>query len=227
MNMGLTDFHTHTFLSDGVLSPCEMIRYGVAGGYSMIALTDHVGAGTMERVLKELRTDCQLAGKAWGIKTLVGVELTHVPAQAVSSLATQAKSFGADLVIVHGETITEPVAAGTNRAAVSCSDVDILAHPGLLSTEEARLAAKNGVFLEISARRGHAYTNGHVVRVAREAGAELIINSDSHQPGDLLTEEFRRQVGFGAGLDATELEKVLSETPQKLLQKLEGKKKES
>jgi histidinol phosphatase-like PHP family hydrolase len=208
-----------------VLSPCEMIRYGVAGGYSMIALTDHVGAGTMERVLKESRIDCQLAGKAWGIRILVGVELTHVPAQAVPSLAAKAKSLGADLVIVHGETITEPVEAGTNRAAVSCSDVDILAHPGLLTPEEAGLAAENGVFLEISARRGHAFTNGHVVRVAREAGAELIINSDSHHPGDLLTEEFRRQVGFGAGLSATEIEQVLGEAPQKLLWKLERRKK--
>ncbi len=225
MNEGIADFHTHTFLSDGVLSPCELIRTGVACGYGQIALTDHVGAGSMERVLKELKADCQLAAKAWGIKTWVGVELTHVPAQAVPFLAAQAKSLGADLVLVHGETITEPVETGTNRAAVSCPDVDILAHPGLITPEETRLAAENGVFLEISARRGHAYANGHVARMALEAGAELIINSDSHEPRDLLTAEFRRQVGIGAGLSATELEKVLAEAPRKLCWKLEGRKK--
>ena len=36
------DFHTHTFLSDGVLSPMELIRRAHDKGYAAIAITDHV-----------------------------------------------------------------------------------------------------------------------------------------------------------------------------------------
>ena len=36
------DFHTHTFLSDGVLSPIELIRRALVRGYKAMAITDHV-----------------------------------------------------------------------------------------------------------------------------------------------------------------------------------------
>lgn len=222
MAKAVADFHTHTFLSDGVLSPCELIHRAMINGYQMIGLTDHVGLGTMERVISELRKECRLAEKYWKIKVLVGVELTHVPAAAIAELAKEAKRLGADLVVVHGETIVEPVEPGTNWAAVNCPEVDILAHPGLLTEAEAECAAANGVFLELSARRGHALTNGHVAALARRTGAALLINSDSHQPADLLTWEFVSQVGRGAGLNTAELEEVMRTAPQKLLRKLEG-----
>ncbi|SVC01854.1 uncharacterized protein METZ01_LOCUS254708, partial [marine metagenome] len=45
------DFHTHTFLSDGVLSPIELIRRAIAIGYKTMAITDHVGPGNLEFVL--------------------------------------------------------------------------------------------------------------------------------------------------------------------------------
>lgn len=217
MKKEISDFHTHTFLSDGVLSPIELIRSAKVNGYKQIALTDHVSISTMERVIQEVKADCRLAEKYWGIKAITGVELTHVPAGSVALLAKRARVYGAELVVVHGETIVEPVEPGTNRAAVNCPEVDILAHPGLITLEEAKIAARNGVFLEITSRRGHSLTNGHVVSLARKAGAELLINSDTHQPGDLHTLEFVEQIGLGAGLTIEELSRVVSELPQKLL----------
>jgi histidinol phosphatase-like PHP family hydrolase len=71
--------------------------------------------------------------------------------------------------VVHGETIVEPVLPGTNRAAIAAG-VDILAHPGLITKEEAMLAAQKGVLLEITTRRGHSFTNGHVASIARVCG---------------------------------------------------------
>ena len=217
MKKEISDFHTHTFLSDGVLSPIELIRSAKVNGYKQIALTDHVSISTMERVIQEVKADCRLAEKYWGIKAIAGVELTHVPAGSVALLAKHARAYGAELVVVHGETIVEPVEPGTNREAVNCPEVDILAHPGLITLEEAKIAARNGVFLEITSRRGHSLTNGHVVSLARKAGAELLINSDTHQPGDLHTLEFVEQIGLGAGLTIEELSRVVSELPQKLL----------
>ena len=44
----------HTFLSDGVLSPVELIRRAHVAGYRVMAITDHVGAGNLEYVLNTL-----------------------------------------------------------------------------------------------------------------------------------------------------------------------------
>jgi len=225
MGKAIADFHTHTFFSDGILSPVELIRTGHLNGYNLIAVTDHASASTLERVIKEVKEDCRLAEEYWGIKVLAGVELTHVPAGAIGILARRARACGAEIVVVHGETIVEPVEAGTNRAAVNCPEVDILAHPGLITPEEAAAAKKNGVFLEITVRRGHSLTNGHVVNTARQTGAELVINSDAHTPGDLYTPELLEKVGFGAGLSRNELTRVIEEAPRKLLQKLEVRRR--
>jgi histidinol phosphatase-like PHP family hydrolase len=216
----LYDFHSHTSLSDGSLSPLELIRRTLHCGYQAIALTDHVGVGYLGRLVAELTADCELARANWPILAIPGVELTHVPPPAVAEVARRAKELGAWLVVVHGETIVEPVEQGTNKAALQCPDVDILAHPGLITVEEAELAAASGIFLEISARRGHSFTNGHIVRLARLTGAKLILNSDAHQEEDILTSAMVRQVALGAGLDEAEIEEMLVTNVQALLEGL-------
>ena len=217
----LYDFHTHTFLSDGELSPIELIRRAAVNSYTCIGITDHIALSTMERVIKEITEDARLAEEYWGIHAIVGVELTHVPAKAIPSCAKRARDLGAELVVVHGETTVEPVEGGTNLAAVSCKEVDLLAHPGFLTIEEAQLAKENGVFIEITARAGHSLTNGHVVRVGRAADVDFIVDSDGHAPGDLLTLEKTEKVARGAGLLETELERVLKTNPIKLWKRIE------
>lgn len=219
------DFHTHSFLSDGELSPVELIRRAVVNGYKAIAVTDHVGPGNMERVLRELIIECRLAEKHWPITAIPGVELTHVPAASIPILAEEARNLGAELVVVHGETLVEPVEPGTNKAAVSCRAVDILAHPGLLTLEEAKMAAANGVLIEVTARGGHNVGNGHVVKVGREAGVKFIVNSDTHQPGNLLTESWAKTVAKGAGLDEAEVEEVVLRNPLQVLERVYSRRK--
>lgn len=215
------DFHTHSFLSDGVLSPIELIRRAVVAGYATIAVTDHVGPGNVERVLEQLVPDCAAASQHWPIVALPGVEITHVPAQIIAEIARRARRAGAVVVAVHGETIVEPVEPGTNRAAVDCHDVDVLAHPGLISEEDARIAAARGCFLEISGRKGHGFANGHVVRTARAAGARLLLDSDGHAPEDLLRPAFALAVLRGAALPESEIETVLQTNPQALLARVQ------
>ena len=214
------DFHTHTFLSDGVLSPIELIRRALVRGYQAIGVTDHVGIGNLELVVKTLVTDCAEATKRWDILALPGVEITHVPKEDIDMVARAAKEMGAKLVNVHGETIVEPVEPGTNEAAVRSSAVDILAHPGLITYEVARLAAENGVYLEVSARKGHSLSNGHVVNTARRAGAAIVLDSDAHEPGDLLTPDLAENIATGAGLGAEEAHALLRVNPCSLLTKL-------
>jgi len=214
------DFHTHTFLSDGELSPVELVRRASEKGYLGIALTDHVGMGSLERLVRETVEDCRIAREYWDIAAIPGVELTHLPARAIAQAARRAKELGAWIVVVHGETVVEPVEKGTNLAAVQSPDVDILAHPGLITMEEARLAASNGVFIEVSARKGHSLTNGHVVKTALAAGCRMLLDSDAHDSPDLLSPELATAILLGSGLGEKESKEVLALNPSILLKKL-------
>ena len=214
------DFHTHTFLSDGVLSPIELIRRAFVRGYKVIAITDHVGFGNLEFVVKTLAIDCAKASSRWDILAIPGVEITHVPKEDIDLCAREAKAMGARLVNVHGETMVEPVEPGTNAASISSAYVDVLAHPGLLTAEEARMARRNGTFLEISARKGHSLSNGHVAKTALSEEASMILDSDAHAPEDLLTPELCYRVARGAGLTEEQTEMLLHRNPNLLLEKL-------
>lgn len=213
------DFHTHTFLSDGVLSPIELIRRALTIGYKVMAITDHVGPGNLEFILNSLKKDCEAASRRWDILALPGVEITHCPIADIDMIAGEAKAMGAQVVNVHGETIMEPVENGTNMAAVSSTNVDILAHPGLITPEEASVAAKNGVFLEVSGRKGHGLANGHVVDIARKVGAKLVLDSDAHEPEDLMSREYAIKVALGAGIDKDHAHSLVDSGPSDLLSK--------
>jgi histidinol phosphatase-like PHP family hydrolase len=215
----LNDFHTHTFFSDGILSPIELIRYAMVGGYRSLAITDHCGVGSIERLLREVGEDCRLAMEHWDIVALPGVELTHLPPEAIDAVAKRARDLGAAIVVVHGETTQEPVAKGTNLAALRSSYVDILAHPGFISDEEASVAARNDVFLEITTRHGHGLTNDHVAAAARRAGARLILSSDAHSDSDLLTEELASRTLKEAGLNDEEAAIIIGESPRLILER--------
>jgi histidinol phosphatase-like PHP family hydrolase len=216
----LYDFHTHTFLSDGELSPVELIRRAYVRGYRAIGIADHAGPGNLEPILAQLVEACAFCARHWDILVFPGVELTHQPPAAIGEAAREARARGARLVVVHGETPVEPVEPGTNLAALRSPDVDVLGHPGLLTEEEAELAARNGVYVELTSRRGHSLTNGHVARVGRAAGVRFVVDSDAHHPDDLLTPELARKVARGAGLDDETVEAVLSEHPRMLLARL-------
>ena len=205
----MIDLHTHTIFSDGVLVPAELARRAQVLGYQALAFTDHVDFSNLDFVLPRLISACTALADAVEITLLPGVELTHVPPALIGDCVKQARSLGAVIVVVHGETLVEPVAPGTNRAALEAG-VDILAHPGLISLEEVELAARQGVFLEITTRRGHALANGHVARLARQAGAELLLNNDAHTPGDLVTPEMAEKIALGAGLDESEWQRMQS-----------------
>jgi histidinol phosphatase-like PHP family hydrolase len=128
--------------------------------------------------------------------------------------------MGVQIVVVHGETIVETVEQGTNKAAMQSPYVDILAHPGLITVEEAALAKRNGVFIEISARKGHSLTNGHIASIARATGARLLLSSDAHSTQDLLSSGLAIAILRGAGLAEGEVEETLQTNPATLLGKL-------
>ncbi len=204
----MIDLHTHTTFSDGELIPAELVRRVEVLGYEAVCISDHADSSSLDFIVPRIVKVAEDLNSFQRVKVIPGIELTHVPPDMIPSLVRDAKRLGAKIVVVHGESIVEPVAPGTNRAAIE-SGADILAHPGLITLEEAKLAAKKGVFLEISARKGHCLTNGHVVRIAVEAGAKLVLNSDAHSPEDLMSRDFAEKIAMGSGLSSNSLEMLL------------------
>lgn len=205
--MLMFDLHCHSLFSDGELLPSELVRRVEHLDYKAIAITDHIDSSNFDFIISRLIKVAKDINRYSSTKLIPGVELTHVHPDLIAPLAREARHLGANVLICHGETIVEPVCPGTNRAALE-ADIDILAHPGLISEEEVELAVQNGTFLELSGRKGHSFTNGHVARLAKTHGAKLIINSDAHAPEDFMSAERALKVGLGAGLRLEEVESI-------------------
>jgi len=211
------DLHTHSLLSDGELVPSELARRAEHLGHGAIAITDHVDRSNIDWVVKGMTKAASELNRYMDIRVVPGVELTHVPVPTIAKLAKLARRLGAELVLVHGETTVEPVHAGTNDAALACSDVDILAHPGLMTLEQADRAREANIYLELTSRRGHCIANGWVARVASEAKAKLLVNTDAHSPDELLTLEAALTVARCAGLDEDAAKEAVLKNPKELV----------
>ena len=209
----MIDLHTHTFLSDGELVPAEHIRRAEVAGYRILGLSDHADLATIAGIIPVLVTAARRENELGRVKVLAGVELTHLRPQHIAEATRRARELGAWFVICHGETIAEPVEPGSNRAAIEAG-VNLIAHPGLISADDARLAAERNVLLEISSRGGHGLCNGHVARTAREAGAKVIFGSDAHNEDGLVSRPQAERILRGAGLSDQEVQAAFAHAEQ-------------
>lgn len=216
----MIDLHTHTLLSDGELLPLELARRAKVKGYSVLGISDHVDITTIENVAASILKLNRYTELHEGIRIVPGAELTHCPANQIGELTVMARKLGFSYVVVHGETIAEPVEEGTNAAAIEAG-VDILAHPGLITEKEVEQAKKRGVLLEITTRKGHSLTNGHVAKLAMSAGAKLVINTDSHSPSDLVTDAQALRIVLGAGLGSDDFA-AMQRNAEALIRKITG-----
>ncbi|MDI1298582.1 3',5'-nucleoside bisphosphate phosphatase [Methylotenera sp.] len=67
--MSLTfDLHSHTTISDGMLSPNELVAYAANQGVDVLALTDHDDTGGLAIAAEE--------AKRWGLHFINGVEIS-------------------------------------------------------------------------------------------------------------------------------------------------------
>ncbi|MDA3792292.1 MAG: histidinol phosphate phosphatase domain-containing protein, partial [Elusimicrobia bacterium] len=197
--MKFIDLHTHTFYSDGVLVPSELVYRCKLAGYEAVAIADHVDYTNYKFAVGVIKESAPKLSSRYDIEVLAGAEITYVSPEDIGGMVETLRTNGADIVVVHGETPAEYVPPGTNLSAVKAG-CDILAHPGNITAELAELAAKNGVYLELTTRQGHKETNYIVAERALKAGAKLVINTDTHAPGDILSkkkvEEILNVCGF-------------------------------
>jgi histidinol phosphatase-like PHP family hydrolase len=182
------------------------MRY-LSSGYKIIAITDHADYSNIDSVVKSILAFTRNWPANFPIKVLPGIELTHLPLTQFKPLAKYARSKGIKIIIAHGETPVEPVIKGTNRAALE-SDIDILAHPGLITDQDVKLAKRRNIFLELTSRKGHRDTNRHVCQQALKIGAKLILNTDSHQPQDIIKPKDLAGFAYKAGLKTAQINKI-------------------
>lgn len=213
----MIDLHTHTIFSDGELIPVELIRRGIAMGYEAIAITDHMDHSNIDFIIPRIIKIVKALKNHIPIPVLPGAEITHVPPSLIPDLVKEARKLGAKIVVVHGETIVEPVIEGTNRAAIEAG-ADILAHPGLISRDDLLFAKEKGITLEITARKGHCLSNGHVAKWALSLGIPLTINTDAHSPSDLITKDFAKQILLSAGIEESKIKPIFQHA-MKLVEK--------
>ena len=212
------NLHAHTFLSDGELLPSEVVVRYQDKGYKIIAITDHADYSNIKLIARAIAEFCRRWPKDSSIKILPGIELTHVPVQQFKPLTALARKEGIKIIIAHGETPVEPVSNNTNHFAL-LSDIDILAHPGLITDADTKLASERGIFLEITSRHGHRQTNAHVINQARKFGAKLILNNDSHTAEDIIDVAQLKKVGLDSGLTQEEIDAIYENVKIFLTQK--------
>jgi len=217
----MIDLHTHSIFSDGELVPAEHLRRVEFLGYEAVAITDHADSSNLDFIIPRIVKVAEDLNRYSKTRLVPGIELTHIPPEMFATLVAQSRKLGARIIVGHGETVMEPVKAGTNKAAIKAG-VDILAHPGFITPEDAQLAAAQGVYLELTGRKGHSLTNGHVARIGLEAGALLVVNADAHGPGDFMTAKMAETVALGAGLDKTRYEKLRRDMSELVEKKVKG-----
>lgn len=216
----MLDLHTHTYFSDGLLGPSELVYRAKHIGYTAIGLTDHGDFSNMELTIKSMLKVAPLLEKEYKITVLPGIELSYVPPRLIAQAVRMARRLGAQLVLVHGETPVENVPPGTNKAAIA-SGIDILAHPGYINRQDTLSAKKNNVMLEISSRHGHLKGNSHVAALAQKAGAGLVFNTDTHAPGDLIDTNRVNKIIQNAQLSMKDF-KTMQGNALKLIKRIRG-----
>lgn len=216
----MIDLHIHSVFSDGELIPAEIIRRAEAIGYKALAITDHADHSNIDLILPRIVKVMERIQPFTNMVLLPGIEITHVPPDTIPDLAKEARRLGAKIIIVHGETLVEPVKEGTNIKALQ-SDIDILAHPGLITEQEATEASARNIYLEITSRRGHSLSNGHVASVAKKHGTKLVINTDSHSPEDFISRQFAIKILKGAGLTEKEIYNVFQNMEKLIRRKIQ------
>ncbi len=214
----MIELHAHTFMSDGVLSISELVYRAKLTGYTTIAITDHADYSNYKEIIDAAKTVKPSLEEGYEIQVLPGVELTYVPPEDLKDLVKKCRDYGAEIVVVHGETVAENVPKLTNLKAIEAR-VDVLAHPGEITEDEVKLAKENDVCLEITSRNWHTQTNAHVAGLANKIGTKLVFCNDVHLPENILSKTQILSILTGLGLSEKDYEKMQANAREKICRK--------
>jgi DNA polymerase (family 10) len=192
------DLHSHTTLSDGRNTLEEMAAAARERGYSYLALTDHsathgfdndVTAEELERRIEEIREWNR--GKR-GFRLLAGSEVNLLPDGTLDYPDELLAELDWVIASVHTSfRISEKAMTERVLAAIDHPRVDCIGHltgrlilrrePYRIDVEKvAEAAARTGTMLEINGNPNRRDLSEHHARLAAEAGARIVLNTDAH-----------------------------------------------
>ncbi|HEY7408053.1 MAG TPA: DNA polymerase/3'-5' exonuclease PolX [Gemmatimonadaceae bacterium] len=197
------DLQMHTTDSDGRSSLEEMAEAAQELGYEYIAITDHTPtvriAGGLDRAgfRRQMRRIDRLNGKLRRLTILKGAEVDVHADGSLDLDDAMLATFDIVIVSLHS-SLALPPAQQTKRITRALRNrfVNLLAHPTarLISKrqgarfdldEVCRVAASEGVVLEINAQPERLDLDDIAARRAVELGASLAIDTDAHSVDEL------------------------------------------
>jgi DNA polymerase (family 10) len=197
------DAHMHTVETDGKSTLEEMVQAARARGYEYIAITDHsknlAFANGLDdrRALQHIQRIRDAGRRQEGIRIFAGIEVDILAGGELDLSDDVLAQMDVVIASVHSHFKQEP-AEMTQRLlrAIENPHVSILGHPTgriLLRREgysfdlEAVLAAaaRNQVAMELNACPDRLDLCDRHLRLAREHGAGIVINTDAHHTSHL------------------------------------------
>jgi histidinol phosphatase-like PHP family hydrolase len=195
------DLHTHTDLTDGIVSLEGMIAAAEARGYEYYAVTDHAPNLVMQRMTDEKmlaqREELRALADRAGLTLLHGTELNIAPDGSVDWDEDFLSGFDLCVASVHS-SFEQDRATMTKRFVTAAENprVNVIGHPltrkiGRRPPVEADLdalyaaCARTGTALEINASPDRMDLPPQHIAAAREAGVKFAIDTDAHSLADL------------------------------------------
>lgn len=197
------DVHMHTVETDGKCTIAEMAAAAEACGYKYMAITDHTKNLAFANGLDDKRAIQHIARihaaneEISGVTILAGAEVDILADGELDLSDDVLEQMDVVIASVHSAFNQEPQQM-TDRLlrAIDNKHVSILGHPTgrLLLRRDAyrfdmeavlRAALKNKVAMELNAYPDRLDLNDVHLRMARERGVKVVINTDSHHTSHL------------------------------------------
>jgi DNA polymerase (family X) len=217
------DLHSHTTLSDGRNTLEQMAEAARARGYAYLAITDHSAShGFGDHVTEEMLWERIEEVRAWnkgkrGFHLLAGSEVNI----GIEGELDYPEELVAELDWVIGSVHTafsgdRDVMTGRVLAAIENPHVDCIGHltgrligrrePYPVDVEAiAEEAARTGTMLEINGNPNRRDLSEHHARLAAEAGATIVLNTDAHGVETLANMEYAIATARRAWLSAGQI----------------------
>ena len=192
------DLHAHTNLTDGVNTLEEMAAAAQARGYEYLGISDHSPYVRVVNGLSEENARIHIAHireftrRSHGIKLLAGTECDILPDGTMDYPDSLLKEFDYVIGSVHSSfKMSQKEMTARVVRAMGNEHMDILAHPtarkigqregiALDMEKVADAAADTGTVLEINSYPDRMDLNGPHAKLAKDHGAKLIVDTDSH-----------------------------------------------
>ena len=192
------DVHMHTVETDGKCTIEEMAEAARARGYKYMAITDHsknlafANGLDDERALKHIEKIRKADEQIKGIKIFAGIEVDILADGDLDLSDSVLKEMDLVIASVHSAFNQEaPKMTERLLRAVNNPHVSIVGHPTgrILLRRDAypfdmekvlNTAAQNKVAMELNAYPDRLDLNDRHLRMAKERGVKIVINTDSH-----------------------------------------------